>query len=204
MILASHNSLTYCKPQWYFRPLAWFGRCQDKTIEEQYELGVRYFDIRLRFRETWFETKVISGHGLLSYDINVEEILEYLNSKGDCTVRLTLEISFMDKFLKWVEFSRDAFKCTCNHYSITFTNIIFTGGYEKGSWIKLVEYPWIHIYESYWMFSKKRWFPYPKRYAKRNNDHILSAYDILSAENLELDCTPIMIDFVGIPDKVFK
>jgi hypothetical protein len=46
MILASHNSLTYCKPQWYFKPLAWIGRCQDKTIEKQYELG-EYYAIRL-------------------------------------------------------------------------------------------------------------------------------------------------------------
>ena len=61
MILASHNSLTYYKPQWYLRPLAWIGRCQSKTIQEQYELGVRYFDIRIKYDDY----TAISGHFLI-------------------------------------------------------------------------------------------------------------------------------------------
>lgn len=47
----SHNSFTFLRPQWYLRLFSFIGRCQSKTIEEQWAEGVRYFDVRIRCKE---------------------------------------------------------------------------------------------------------------------------------------------------------
>lgn len=50
MVLYSHDSMTYLTPTNIF---SWIGipwaRTQNKTVKEQYELGVRWFDIRINF-----------------------------------------------------------------------------------------------------------------------------------------------------------
>lgn len=47
-MIGSHNSLSYLPPRnlWGKITKLW-GKCQDKTLVEQYNAGVRYFDIRL-------------------------------------------------------------------------------------------------------------------------------------------------------------
>ena len=87
MKLGTHNSLSYCKPQWYFRLFNFIGKCQDLNIYEQYEAGVRYYDIRVKFKKD----KIVSGHGLLTYNINVEDVLDFLNDQATCNVRIVLE-----------------------------------------------------------------------------------------------------------------
>lgn len=48
-MIGSHNSLSYLPPQnlWGKITKLW-GKCQDKTLKEQYDAGVRYFDIRIQ------------------------------------------------------------------------------------------------------------------------------------------------------------
>lgn len=47
-MIGSHNSMSYLPPRniWGKITRLW-NKCQDKTIEEQYEAGIRYFDIRI-------------------------------------------------------------------------------------------------------------------------------------------------------------
>lgn len=52
MKLASHNSMTYLPiKKWWLKPFRFIAQCQNKTIEEQYQAGVRMFDIRIAFNK---------------------------------------------------------------------------------------------------------------------------------------------------------
>lgn len=76
---ASHNSLTaYSEKRWYMKILRPFSRCQKKSIDEQINAGVKFFDIRLRIKNG----KYVVCHGLVEYNINALtaiRILEYSN-----------------------------------------------------------------------------------------------------------------------------
>jgi len=160
MILATHNSLTYLKPQWWLRPFAWIGRCQSFTIEQQVAYGVQYFDIRVRVRGQ----NLMSAHGLLTYNVNLLKILETIQKTVGGVVRLTLE----DK--KASQKDIDTFINFCIMAELRFEKIFFVGGYQKGTWKYLYDFDNEYtVKEKYWTFSKKRWFPFPKLYACLNN-----------------------------------
>lgn len=91
MLLASNRSMSYLKPKtWFMRMLNIFKRRQCIDIRTQYEqYGVRCFDIRL------YPTKrgiMQFTNGSIEYiTFSVYSILNYLNTKGDCYVMLTLD-----------------------------------------------------------------------------------------------------------------
>lgn len=48
-MIASHNTYTYLgSNNTLMNKFSKYWKCQDKTIQEQYKLGVRYFDVRVR------------------------------------------------------------------------------------------------------------------------------------------------------------
>lgn len=88
MKIISHNSHTYLKPRKiWMKAINWTAQCQDKTIEQQYNEGIRFFDIRVRFSKT--ETKLV--HGLVEYKGSFQDIMNFLSGKGDCTLRIMLD-----------------------------------------------------------------------------------------------------------------
>lgn len=158
----THNSLSYLKPQWWLRPFNWIGKCQSLNIAEQYKLGVRYFDIRIKYTK---EGKAISGHGLLTYNINIESILLWLNTrKSKCIVRLYLENSKYNPRKYDNYFQRDIELWTKEYSNITFVE----GGcrYEYKQFIpNNIE---VNVcYAEYW--KKKFCIPFPRLQAKMNN-----------------------------------
>lgn len=164
--LGTHNSLSYHKCQWWLRPFSWIGKCQSLTIEEQYKLGVRYFDIRVKYTK---EGKAISGHGLLTYNINVEAILYQLHQKRDkdIVVRLFLENSKSnprkdDKF-----FQRDVELWTEGFFNLTFVE----GGcrYDYKTFIPQ-NISVRNCYAEYW--KMKFCIPNPKKWAKEHNEDL--------------------------------
>ena len=47
-MIGSHNTFTYLKPQLgFFKLFSHYWKCQELDIKQQYDLGVRYFDIRV-------------------------------------------------------------------------------------------------------------------------------------------------------------
>ena len=94
MKIGSHNSFTYLKPRkWWMRLFTIFARCQSKDILEQFEAGVRYFDLRVRFSD-WHE--LIVCHGNMEYKFtqyNLKQFLRYLNRKKDCYLRVIYEVN---------------------------------------------------------------------------------------------------------------
>lgn len=87
---ATHNSVTGEEGSgllsWLVTP---FSRCQSKTLEEQYEAGVRYFDIRV-FRDKYGEWRC--GHGLWTAKKTFREVLyTFLYMHTDINYSLTIE-----------------------------------------------------------------------------------------------------------------
>lgn len=177
MRLATHNSMTYLCPQWYMRPFACIGRCQNLTLEQQLNYGVRYFDIRVKFLKNG---RIVAGHGLLTYNANISDILYILDLKKDCTVRLTLENRNNG--------GREKFREYCKSVREWFPDVDFVGGYVKGTWENIGQLGWESCLEKYWTFSWKHPIPFPLMYAKKNNKEYMSN----GARNF------LMLDFVSI------
>ncbi len=74
MKLATHNSGTGEKGSNFWSKFSWFCRCQTKTIVEQYEAGVRLFDLRVR----WVDDDLYLCHGLAVYDKSLVQALSEL------------------------------------------------------------------------------------------------------------------------------
>ena len=130
MLKGSHNSMSYLKPLniWY-RIFSFLFRCQVKTIDEQYDSGVRVFDIAL-FRKS--NGKGCFKSGNVIYDaFSFYEPFNILNKKGDCYVRLTLEETKKDSKRSDIDKIEDKFKWYCWALQMMYPNIIFFGGYRK-------------------------------------------------------------------------
>lgn len=130
MIIGSHNSWSYFPvKKWWMKLIAFTARCQSKNIVEQYELGVRCFDLRIRFEKR----KPIIAHGIIEYNITEKDLLEsltYLNMKGDTCVRILHEVrtkkqytnESVDNFVDYVQklegrFANIKFWCGKNLYN---------------------------------------------------------------------------------------
>lgn len=133
--------------KWWMRLLNRFSQCQTKTIEEQLELGVRMFDIRIRPY-----THTIS-HGIVEYEGNVSEILSYLNRWVDehdeaIFVRLCLENKSSDDRNAEIQWFKEQFKLYKEYYPY----LHFCGGCAKHPWEKIVECEDPSYVEMYWTF----------------------------------------------------
>ena len=183
--LASHDSMTYLKPnEWYLAPFKFMAQCQNKTIEEQYEdYGIRYFDLRIKFNR---DCQPVFAHGMMTFKGNVWKILEYLNNKGEKVwVRLLLEISKSD------EIQESAFSSFCKLIESKYTNLIFHNGRRKFDWKIVYNFsnPEPSLDQKVSSMTWKvfdDWYPYI--YAK-----------MMNKKNLEIgtDKDFLMIDFVG-------
>lgn len=101
MILGSHNSWSYLPVRkWWMRPIAFMARCQSVDIRTQYEMGVRCFDLRIRFNN---EEITVVAHGIVEYIMMSEGIwddLKWLDEKGDCYVRVLHEVRTQEQYTK--------------------------------------------------------------------------------------------------------
>lgn len=190
MVLGSHNSWSYLKPRlWFLRPFAFTARCQEKTIKEQYDLGVRCFDLRLRFNK---KGKPVIAHGLIEYNIKENElldILQWLNDKNDCAIRVLHEVR--NKRSYTLE-SKKLFVDYCDKLTSFFTGIKFWNG--RNLYNAQVDYKFeynpscVELYSSVcppYLIDDL----YPKHYAKKNNRKNIKDNQ---------DCEILLIDFVNI------
>lgn len=75
-MIGSHNTLSYLPPKnlWGKITRLW-NKCQDKTIEEQFNSGVDYFDIRINF---YNDGKWHFVHNKVDYGVVDSNIWEYI------------------------------------------------------------------------------------------------------------------------------
>lgn len=182
MIIGSYNSWSYLpvSSRWmkWLRP---FFVSQDGKILDQYEAGVRCFDLQIRYdnKENGFvhSNGIISHTGYFIYDL-VE--LHHKAYKGE---KIYVRIKLNGKVDSKVEYM---FRMKCRYLESRFPYLNFVGGsYKKNG------REW-----NVWTFSTKQisicekvapFFAIRKRWALKNNDDIIK-------KGTDKDC--IMIDFV--------
>lgn len=171
-IIGTHNSMTYLRPQkWYGWFMIPFARCQRKTIEQQWNDGARWFDLRIRFTK---QGEPYFAHGLYecTHEVNPAHVLEELyklmfRDNEQAVVRLILEDP--DKQNHNVFY----FKELCHSWRQCYKEIRFFGGNRKGDWAQIVEFDYKRNLTQYVgsMMEDARWYEkiMPFAYAWRRN-----------------------------------
>ena len=153
MKIATHNSVTgeigHGFISWLITP---FAKCQSKTITEQLESGVRYFDIRVRkTKRGW-----IGAHGLWESKRNIESILSEINNNENCYINITYEGKAPDDFIeivkKWIIAYKYITFCAINSKKPKWTNIVTINNVESkdyfihldfSTWHTFIPIPWL-------------------------------------------------------------
>lgn len=178
MIKGTHNSATGGRLVWWLRPLAWVinptSKCQDKTIKEQLEDGVRLFNLQVAYDgERWR-----FSHGLALYEEDVIETMAIMRAcataKEPIYIQLYLDKSFWFKqdVYMFARLVADINNELCDK------NFVMQGAWVEGT----SYYPHkrgvkLDAEEHYWTaawakVNAKSWLdklPLPKRHAKRWN-----------------------------------
>ena len=177
--------MTYLAPKhWFWRLFAPFWRCQNKTIKEQKDAGVRFFDIRVvwdKKLDCWQ-----FAHGLVKFGwtrrdtlaVAVEPILTLLESHG-CLYRIVLE--------RGTEYEEDRFRYEFIHSKNTeiwwgshphCTAVIIKRGWQRvrvnGKYygkLQLADHSFVpfHSDRPWWRQLSWRMFCTPRLWAKRHN-----------------------------------
>lgn len=155
------------------------ARCQNLTIEEQYEKGVRYFDFRIKFTRKGIR----AGHGPMTYKADFDSLFNFLNSKEDCIVNIVLENR------RGRQGKRDAeFVGYVDWLVKRYPRILFVGGDRKRPWEKLVSLQSVPVRACFEFYEGKNFkFPYPLKYARKKNkvywkevnDSVYSLFDFV-------------------------
>lgn len=138
MNIGSHNSLSYKYPEkWWMRPFHFVAKCQNVDFIQQYNLGVRVFDLRIAFGSDGF---VQVKHGYMVFKVSglyLDSFLKFLDEKGDCYLRVILEFNSKPKDIDYQEYR---FKQTCEFLEKAYSNIKFFGGNRKYDWKVIYEF----------------------------------------------------------------
>lgn len=147
-MIGSHNSATYLKEKsWWMTILRPWTRCQTKTLREQYNSGIRYFDFRIKvFGDIEFGYRTNICHNNVLYkkslfealceidydDVYIRLILDYRKEPEDAE-RLSelfksiinfiydnydLKIDNAITFWNWKEYIPSSFNIQEEHYSV--------------------------------------------------------------------------------------
>lgn len=180
MVLGSHNSMSYLPLRnWWLYPFRFMARCQSVDYRQQYDrYGVRLFDLRIGF---FGEDYPMFCHGLANFKGDVNEVMRWLNEKGDVTIRIILEKGNEEVFKRWVA-----------HWKSTYRSINWCCGVKKQGWkplcgLKDIEAHIKHFYSS--MQGNKIDDLYPKLWAKKHNSKYRGIID-------ETDACYVMLDFI--------
>lgn len=178
MIYGTHNSGTGGKLLWWLKPLAWIinptSKCQDKTIKEQLEDGVRFFNLQVaRHNGVWR-----FSHGMALYQENVFETIALM--KGFATERKPIYFQlYLDKSW-WCKQDVDEFEWLIELLKNEYCSEQFV---MHDTWVEGTNYHPYHSgkrlnsSEHYWTRSwskcaAKNWLdklPLPKYHAKKYN-----------------------------------
>lgn len=191
MKIGTHNSLTYLTPKkWWQKLIKFTAKCQEVDYEKQYELGARVFDVRLWYDD---DLKMEVRHGRIAYKIGYTvffNMLDFLEEKGDCYVRLICEEDSFAKNDQTVINKEKRFIEDCRYVESLYNNIKFFGGNRKYDWKVLYNFKnkdvpnLIDRYSSTTSLFKSdnKWLAvlddlYPKLYAKLKNKRLVKEHD---------------------------
>ena len=190
-LIGSHNSWSYLPVKgWKWKLLKFTAKCQKYDIKKQYELGVRCFDLRVRFNERTRQLQVC--HNFIIFDIDRKQLdkdLEWLNEKGDVYIRVLLDVR-SKKLL--TEYTKQIFRSYCCRIEDTYRNIKFWCGRNLVDWEVTYKFlrPELTTDDKYASVALPKiiddWWPW--FYAWRNNSNII-------IDGTDKDV--LLMDFVG-------
>lgn len=141
---ASHNTFSYAQPlQWWLRPFAFVARCQDKTLAQQMDAGVRVFDLRLRQEK---DGEWVIAHNAFIYVRgldNIFSLLDYIQSRrhdfgNGVYVRVLHEV----RNERQARYSSSiAFNSLCNDIYARYFFLRFFGGQRVMDWQRDYVFP---------------------------------------------------------------
>lgn len=139
MNIGTHNSLTYLTPKtWWGKLIRFTARCQSIDYEKQYELGARVFDVRLWYDKLYDNLFCMEvRHGRIAYEHSyrvLHKMLEFLDKKGDCYVRILCEEDSFAKHDPLAVNKEHEFVKDCKFCESRYKNIKFFGGNRKYDW----------------------------------------------------------------------
>ena len=142
MIIGSHNSMSYAKPvcAWYLKPFVWMARCQKANLHKQFfEYGVRYFDLRVKFKEYglpgFYHGAVCWGELVYNTLQRLEDFAKTTNDK--IYVRIILEQNFKSSDQVYQDIK---FKEFCKYIQDIYKGLTFVGGRRKYDWELLYDF----------------------------------------------------------------
>lgn len=174
MIIGSHNSWSYLKPlHWWMYPFRFMAKCQSKSIKEQYNAGVRCFDLRIKFKEG----NLYLAHGFMIYKYNYVDLsldLQWLNDRPDeVCIRILHEVRNESEYTNEAVFG---FRSVCNQLPSLFPNLKFWCGRNLYNWEEDYEFSFKpSCEEKYSSVCKPKWLDdwWPWLFAKLNNKKIV-------------------------------
>jgi len=190
-MLGSHNTLTYFPIKGLFGGIVknW-SKCQEVNFIKQYSLGVRYFDIRIKFDKNK-PVVVHNGNTYKAGENELNQLFSFLNLKKDCYVRFGLDIR---KKPKDADKQVKLFKEYINKISRTYIFITIADAITFWDWNHIIT-PKIQVTEKHasvtstWELIKT-----PKHYAQKNNNINRIEYKKVLDSKTEV----LLIDYVNI------
>lgn len=157
-MIATHNSVTgergYGFLSWLVAP---FSKCQDKTLEEQYKSGCRYFDIRYRWSKK--RGRYVCAHGLWESKKHLFDIIEELDNIAQAHDDEVYAMLTYEGDCPLYEAQRVTHEVKARLVTNTFVKITYS--YIKKPYWRLVEviYPIAHV-NKYKVLDGSSWHTY--------------------------------------------
>ena len=178
MILGTHNSATGGQLLWWLKPLSWLinptSKCQDKTIQEQLQDGVKVFNLQVAYHNG----KWRFSHGLALYKEDVIETLAMIKAcatkKEPIYIQLYLDNCFwckhdIEEFEFLIECIKHDYCSDCFVLLDAWVEGTNYHPYSSGVKISMEEHYWTRAWGK--MYGKN-WIdklPLPKRHARKYN-----------------------------------
>ena len=178
MILGTHNSATGGELLWWLKPFAWVinptSKCQDKSIAEQLEDGVKLFNLQVAY----VNGKWRFSHGLALYKEDVFETLSMMKACATKDEPIYFQL-YLDKCF-WCKQDIEEFEFLaaniksdlCNDNFIMLDAWVEGTHYHPAScgvMIDMVEHYWTLAWGKMYGKTWKDKLPLPKRHAKKFN-----------------------------------
>lgn len=191
-MIGSHNTMSYLKPINFLGKITKFwGKCQDKTIEEQYEAGANYFDIRVKqIKNVWHFVHNNIDYGSIWTNKNEPNFVFKFIGENQIPIRLIYD---QRKTPKYEEYEKGLFINLINTLTKDY-HIEVDSAITFWDWKEYITAEKKEIIEYHASVSAK-WYQYifgTKLFAKARNTHFIYTY----SKELISDEKVLLIDYI--------
>lgn len=191
-MLGSHNALSYLSPSGLkSKLLNKWAKCQEVPYADQYALGVRYFDIHIKFEKG----KPVIVHNNVTYKGGeglLNQMFAFFNVKKNCYIRFGLDIR---KKPKDADSQVKMFTDYVNNIQERYPFVKVADAIVYWDWSRPIMPATIQVTEKHAsVTSTIELLKTPRNYAKNNNTRIKEEYSSVVRAKKEV----LLIDFVNL------